>query len=385
MKEVFGTKSSEVRSDARKSSSGVSTLKEDSNVNKITTCGKFTDEITKDKSNEEIRHEKCKAHEDSNLEEGSRVDGITTFTDVAENATVKEVTKEMAKNIGRKKIKHEECNTYGESIPKGVSHANETTAFGEVTGVITKEMNSKASRHEKFQAHKQKLYKDAIRWKQIVRSEQIIDNSKREASISQLTIIFEESEKETETRHTATYDDRNKEASTITTKNENNKQMKFGTGYVNGRKISSIFDSCSTLTVIHQDIILETDEVDIETAEVKDQDDEILWENPAETDIDAVMKTDMNTGNSRLIMKQRAVANKLHFPFDNEDTSHCSSHTKTRDNTRQIEEESVTFPYKVGYGYRMPAWYIMNNNYRNLPASDELQSRDERKIVAQLW
>ena len=106
-----------------------------------------------------------------------------------------------------------------------------------------------------------------------MRSEQIIDNSKREASISQLTTIFEESEKETETRHTATYDDRNKEASTITTKNENNKQMKFGTGFVNGRKISSIFDS----------------------------------------------------------------------------------------------------------------WYIMNNNYRNLPASDELQSRDERKIVAQLW
>ena len=105
-----------------------------------------------------------------------------------------------------------------------------------------------------------------------MRSEQIIDNSKREASISQLTIIFEESEKETETRHTATYDDRNKEASTITTKNENNKQMKFGTGYVNGRKISSTFDSCWTLTVIHQDIILETDEVDIETADTQEID-----------------------------------------------------------------------------------------------------------------
>ena len=115
----------------------------------------------------------------------------------------------MAKNIGRKKIKHEECNTYGESIPKGVSHANETTAFGEVTGVITKETNSKASRHEMSQAYKQKLYKDVIRRKQIVRSEQIIDTNKREASISQLTTIFEECEKETETRHTATYDDKN--------------------------------------------------------------------------------------------------------------------------------------------------------------------------------
>ena len=48
LKEVFGTQSSEIRSDTRKSSSGDSTLKEDSNVNEITTCGKYTDEITKD-------------------------------------------------------------------------------------------------------------------------------------------------------------------------------------------------------------------------------------------------------------------------------------------------------------------------------------------------
>ena len=75
-------------------------------------------------------------------------------------------------------------------------------------------------------------------------------------------------------------------------------------------------------------------------------------------------------------MKQRAVANKLHCPFGNEEMSHCSNHMITGDNTRQIEEESVTFPYKVGYGYCMPAWYILNNNYRNLPASDELQSEE---------
>ena len=101
-----------------------------------------------------------------------------------------------------------------------------------------------------------------------------------------------------------------------------------------------------------------------------------LWEYPIETDIDAVMKTDMNYGYSRLTMKQRAVANQLHFPFDNEDTSHCSSHTKNGDNTRQIKEEAVTFHYKVGYGCRMPAWYIMNNNHRKLPASDELRSEE---------
>ena len=109
--------------------------------------------------------------------------------------------------------------------------------------------------------------------------------------------------------------------------------------------------------MIHHDIILKTDEVEIETTDVEDQDDEMLWENPIETDIDAVMKTDMNYGYSRLTMKQRAVANQLHFPFDNEDTSHCSSHTKNGDNTRQIKEEAVTFPYKVGYGCRMPTWY----------------------------
>ena len=68
--------------------------------------------------------------------------------------------------------------------------------------------------------------------------------------------------------------------------------MKFGTGHVNGRNISSIFDSCLSLTVIHQDIILENDEDEIETAEVKDQDDEMLWESPKETDIDAVMKAE---------------------------------------------------------------------------------------------
>ena len=51
-------------------------------------------------------------------------------------------------------------------------------------------------------------------------------------------------------------------------------------------------------------------------------------------------------------------------------------HTKARDNTKQIEEESVTFPSKVGYGYRMSAWYIMNNNYQNLSASDELHNEE---------
>ena len=77
-------------------------------------------------------------------------------------------------------------------------------------------------------------------WKQIVRSEQIIDNSEQEANLSQLTTIFEESEKENETRHTAIYDDRTKEASTIATKDKSSRQAKFGTSYVNRKK--GIFD-----------------------------------------------------------------------------------------------------------------------------------------------
>ena len=133
----------------------------------------------------------------------------------------------------------------GGSILKEVSQANEITTFGEVTDAITKDISNKTTRHEKFKAHKQKLYKDAIMWKQIVRSEQIIDNSEQEANFSQLTTIFEESEKENETRHTATYDDNTKEVSTIATKDKSSMQTEFGTSYVNRNKVSSIFDSCS--------------------------------------------------------------------------------------------------------------------------------------------
>ena len=102
----------------------------------------------------------------------------------------------------------------------------------------------------------------------------------------------------------------------------------------------------------------------------------MLRRNPIEADTDAVMKTDMNYAYNRLIMKQRAVTNHLHFPFDDDEMSHCSSHTKNGDNTRQIKEEAETFHYKVGYGCRTPAWYIINNNHQQLPTSDELQSED---------
>ena len=67
-----------------------------------------------------------------------------------------------------------------------------------------------------------------------------MDNSEQEANLCQLTTIFEESEKENETRQTAICDDRTKEASTVATKDKSSIQNKFGTSYVNGKR--GIFD-----------------------------------------------------------------------------------------------------------------------------------------------
>ena len=89
-------------------------------------------------------------------------------------------------------------------------------------------------------------------WKQIVKSERIIDNSEQEANLSQLTTIFDESEKENEeeihnklknfveiqlkagkgitssnkyheTKYTAINNDRIREASPVTTKDKSSK------------------------------------------------------------------------------------------------------------------------------------------------------------------
>ena len=49
----------------------------------------------------------------------------------------------------------------------------------------------------------------------------------------------------------------------------------------------------------------------------------------------------------------------LHFSFD--ETTHYSNHANTRDNTEESEEESVTSPYRIGYGYRRTAGWLMNN------------------------
>ena len=187
----------------------------------------------------------------------------------------------------------------GGSTLKEVSHVNEATTFGEFRDEITKDIGSKTIRHEKFKAHKQKLYKDAIMWKQIVKSERIIDNSEKEANLSRLMTISEESEKEDEeeihnktknnveihlkagegitssnryleTKHTEIDVDRIKEASTVTTEDKSSKQTKVGTSFFNGQEVFATFDSCSSITVIHHGITLKTDEAENETTDDED-------------------------------------------------------------------------------------------------------------------
>ena len=126
-----------------------------------------------------------------------------------------------------------------------------------------------------------------------------------------------------------------------------------------------MFDSCSSATVITHGIIAESDEVEIEIIDIEDQGYKMSWRNAVDTDTDSMNYVDIHPPGKH-----------LHFLFSNDETSHCSNHTKARDNTKQIEEESVIFSYTVGYGYRMSAWYIMNNNYQNLPASDEVHSEE---------
>ena len=145
-----------------------------------------------------------------------------------------------------------------------------------------------------------------LMWKQIVKSERIIDNSEKEANLSRLMTISEESEKEDEEeihnktknnveihlkaregitssnryherKHTEIKDDRIKEASTITTEDKFSKQTKVGTSYVNGQDVFATFDSCSSITVIHHGITLKTDEAKNETTDDEDQDYKMLW------------------------------------------------------------------------------------------------------------
>ena len=80
----------------------------------------------------------------------------------------------------------------------------------------------------------------------------------------------------------------------------------------------------------------------------------------------------MNYADNHLPKKQRAVTNHLHFPFGNDETSQCGSHTINEDNTRQVMEKTEKFNNKVGYGCRTSAWYVVYNNHLRFPASDKL-------------
>ena len=129
-----------------------------------------------------------------------------------------------------------------------------------------------------------------------------------------------------------------------------------------------MFDSCSSPTVINRSIITDSDEVEIRITNIEGQSYKMSWRNAVDTDTDSMNYMDIHPPGKH-----------LHFPFN--ETAHCSNHTKTRDNNKQIEGESVTFPYIIGYGYRRTAWWMMNNGYLNLPATNELHIGEEIEII----
>ena len=112
------------------------------------------------------------------------------------------------------------------------------------------------------------------------------------------------------------------------------KQTEVGTTYINGEKVVSTFDSCSSATVINHGIISKSDKIEIEIRDIEDQGYKMSWRNAVDTDTDSMNYVDIHPPGMH-----------LHFPFSNDKTTHCSNRTKARDNTKQIEEESVTFPY----------------------------------------
>ena len=67
----------------------------------------------------------------------------------------------------------------------------------------------------------------------------------------------------------------------------------------------------------------------------------------------------------------------LHFPFKDTVTNHCNSHKK------HSMEESVAFPYTVGYGmtYTMSAWYTANKDHQYLPTIKEIQDEENKDEI----
>ena len=193
-----------------------------------------------------------------------------------------------------------------------------------------------------------------------------------------------------ETKLTVNKVERMGEATIKSTTDKCIETTKFGTTYFNGQEVLTSIDSCSSLTVINHGITIKTVNSDVikterETNSInKDeamyehenddgQDYKMLLEDPLQTDVDTIMKTDMNYADNHVPKKHRAVTNHLHFPFGDDGTSQCDSHMKNGDNNRQVMKEVEKFNGKVGYGCRTSAWYVVYNNHLQLPAS-ELQT-----------
>ena len=111
--------------------------------------------------------------------------------------------------------------------------------------------------------------------------------------------------------------------------------------------------------MVNRSIITDSDEVEIIITNIEGQDFKMSWRN--------TVHTDTNDENYMVI---HPPGKHLHFPFN--ETAHCNNQ-----NTKQIKEESVMSPYRIGYSYRRTAGWLMNKNELNLPVNNELYVEEE--------
>ena len=140
-------------------------------------------------------------------------------------------------------------------------------------------------------------------------------------------------------------------------------RKKVGTTHINEKLVAPMFDSCSAATMVNRSIITDSDEVEIIITNIEGQDFKMSWRN--------TVHTDTNDENYMVI---HPPGKHLHFPFN--ETAHCNNQ-----NTKQIKEESVMSPYRIGYGYRRTAGWLMNKNELNLPVNNELYVEEEIDVT----
>ena len=78
------------------------------------------------------------------------------------------------------------------------------------------------------------------------------------------------------------------------------KQTEVGATYVNGKKVVSMFDSCSSATMINHDIITKSDKVEIEIRGIEDQSYKMSWRNAVDTDTDTMKYVDIHPPEKKL-------------------------------------------------------------------------------------